>query len=77
MALDEKISITDPGERLLDGKEDLHDAFHARKSAAILDACRRRDFAALQALAGSKDGFVTDALRQHACKLLSSLLGMQ
>lgn len=42
------------------------------KEDAILDACHRRDIAALQSLAISTGGFVTDKLRQQACKLLAT-----
>lgn len=38
------------------------------KEDEILDACRQRDIAALQSLALSTGGFMTDELRQQACK---------
>lgn len=41
------------------------------KEDEILDACRRRDFQRLQALAESPGGFVTDELRQHACESIA------
>lgn len=39
------------------------------KEDVIVDACRRRDIAALQSLAMSTGGFVNDELRQQACEL--------
>lgn len=47
----------EPNERVRDPKED-----------EILEACCRRDIAALQSLALSTGGFITDELRQQACE---------
>lgn len=41
---------------------------HLKKEAKIRDACKRRDIQELQALAQSSGGFLTDELRQQACK---------
>lgn len=38
------------------------------KKEAILEACRTRDLDTLTALAESRGGFLTDSLRQQACK---------
>lgn len=38
------------------------------KEARVRDACQRRDVEELQALAQSSGGFLTDELRQQACK---------
>lgn len=40
------------------------------KESQILDACQRRDIQALQALAESPGGFVTDEIRQRACEFV-------
>jgi len=42
------------------------------KKQAILHACRTRDLARLRALAESPGGFLSDDLRQQACKCLPS-----
>lgn len=39
-----------------------------QKKAAILEACRHRDLGVLRALAESPGGFLTDGIRQQACK---------
>lgn len=39
------------------------------KEARIVDACERWDVQKLQALAESPGGFLTDEVRQDACKL--------
>lgn len=39
------------------------------KEDEILDACRQRDLGALEALALSPGGLLTDELRKHACEL--------
>lgn len=43
------------------------------KAQEIIDACRRRDIEALQALAESPGGFIRDELRQQACELCDNL----
>ena len=43
------------------------------KEQEIIDACRRRDIEALQALADSPGGFISDELRQQACELCDDL----
>lgn len=59
------------------GDEELHDKdpnieadrrAHLKKEVQIFDACHRRDIEELQALAQSSGGFLTDELRQQACK---------
>jgi TBC1 domain family member 20 len=44
-----------------------------KKREAILEACGQRDLGALRALAESPGGFLTDDIRQQACKLLTYL----
>lgn len=50
----------------LNGTTDATD----KKKDAILEACRQRDLGALRALAESPGGFLTDDIRQQACKLM-------
>lgn len=45
--------------------------FQSAKARKILDACRRRDIDHLKGLAESQGGFLTDSLRQQACKSYS------
>ncbi|KAK4231289.1 rab-GTPase-TBC domain-containing protein [Podospora fimiseda] len=56
-------------EKLPDPKEEALD----EKKAAILEACKLRDLAALTALAESSGGFLTDAIRQEAWPILLGL----
>lgn len=46
------------------------------KEDEILEACSRRDIAALQSLALSIGGFMTDELRQRACESYTSIQAM-
>lgn len=41
-----------------------------KKIQQVLEACRDRDYAALQALAASPGGLVEDEVRRTACKLM-------
>ncbi len=47
---------------------DEKDALQVQKLDDIRFACEARDVIKLQALAGSRGGFLTDALRKSACK---------
>jgi TBC1 domain family member 20 len=58
-------SIESPKEELDGHSEDF---VVDRKTDRIVDACNKQDFAALRALAESRGGFLTDTLRQRACK---------
>lgn len=63
---DEKpIKMEDP----IDEKPpDPKDEAAEQKKKEILNACKTRDFAALRTLAASPGGFLTDTIRQQACK---------
>ena len=56
--------------QLTASRESLTDA-ESKKAHEILDACRWRNISQLQALAESRGGFLTDILRQQACKCCS------
>lgn len=58
-SIDEKAAILEKSRHANDEKKE-----------AILEACRTRDLDALTALAESRGGFLTDSLRQQACKYL-------
>ncbi|KAL2132792.1 hypothetical protein VTI74DRAFT_3386 [Chaetomium olivicolor] len=66
----------EPTEAILDEKAANHNGSAGAvdiKKEAILEACRQRDSVALRALAESKGGFLTDALRQQAWPVLLGL----
>jgi hypothetical protein len=68
--------MEEPIEPSLDEKTASHnDAAHAddEKKKAILEACSQRDLDALRALAESRGGFLTDSIRQQACKCFTAL----
>lgn len=46
------------------------DALSSPKTQDILEACRWRDISRLRSLAEAKGGFLSDALRRHACMLI-------
>jgi hypothetical protein len=45
-----------------------HASSHSEKEEVILRACKWRDLDSLKALAESPGGFLTDDIRQQACK---------
>jgi transposase len=68
-------SSTDFGNQNMEPGLDKKTANHSnatntadKKKEEILEACRRRDLSALRALAESPGGFLTDSIRQQACK---------
>ena len=56
------------GDAALLKKTTSHASSHSEKEEAILKACQWRDLEALKVLAESPGGFMTDAIRQQACK---------
>lgn len=56
------------GDAALLEKTASHANSHSEKEEAILRACKWRDLEALQTLAESPGGFLTDDIRQQACK---------
>jgi hypothetical protein len=63
--------MEEPLEPSFDEKVDNHNdpaSATDEKKEAILEACRQRDLDALRALAELPGGFLTDEIRQQACK---------
>jgi hypothetical protein len=64
--------MEDPIEPSLDEKtahySGTSDAAEDKRKGIILQACRQRDLDALRDIAQSSGGFLTDTIRQQACK---------
>lgn len=60
-----------PGDADFEEKSADHFDAGSGKERAILEACRWRNLDALRALAESPGGFLTDKIRQQACKFPS------
>ncbi len=63
--------MEEPLDPSFDEKVDNHNGTASatdEKKEAILEACKQRDLDALRALAELPGGFLTDEIRQQACK---------